>query len=93
MRALADGGLTSEQLREEQRRLPGCSRSGSGRAAGLAAAQKEIDAKLQRTRRTGGQPCRLALHALARPLAQIDDVVHEQITMLALEAGPWPAAA
>lgn len=54
-----------------------------GRAAGLAAAQQEIDA--QRTALTlQAQALETALAALARPLAQVDDAIHEQITQLAL---------
>jgi flagellar assembly protein FliH len=75
--------LSGEELRDEQRRLLIAAET-QGRAQGLAAAQKEIDAKIrmleERTR-----SLETALNALARPLAQIDDVVHEQITMLALE--------
>jgi flagellar assembly protein FliH len=55
-----------------------------GRASGLAAAQKEIDAKLKALDEKS-RSLQAALNALARPLAQVDDVIHEQITMLALE--------
>jgi flagellar assembly protein FliH len=75
--------LSSEQLREEQRRLLVAAEA-QGRASGLAAAQKDIDAKL-RALEEQGRSLQAALDALARPLAQVDDVIHEQITMLALE--------
>ncbi len=75
--------IGAEQVREEQRRLMATAES-QGRAAGLAAAQKDIDARL-RTIEQNGRGVLAALNALARPLAQLDDVVHEQIAMLALE--------
>jgi flagellar assembly protein FliH len=75
--------LSVEQLRDEQRRLLVAAEA-QGRAAGLAAAQKEIDARLK-TLDEHGRSLQAALTALARPLAQVDDVIHEQITMLALE--------
>ncbi len=75
--------VTTEQLREEQRRLLAAAEA-QGRAAGLAAAQKEIDARLK-TIEENGRGVLAALNALARPLAQVDDLVHEQIAMLALE--------
>lgn len=75
--------LTTEQLRDEQRRILGEAEV-AGRAAGLAAAQKELDAK-RRELDEQAASLRAALQALARPLAQIDDLVHRQIAMLALE--------
>jgi flagellar assembly protein FliH len=55
----------------------------AGHAAGLAQAQKEIDTRVraleERTR-----AMQAALHALGRPLAQVDDQVHEQIARLAM---------
>jgi len=75
--------MNSDQLREEQRRIL-AEAEAAGRAAGLAAAQKDIDAQRReldaRLRSAQGM-----LDALARPLAQVDDIVHEQIAMLALE--------
>jgi flagellar assembly protein FliH len=74
--------LTSEQLREEQRRVLSEAEA-AGRAAGLAAANKELEKK-------GGEldarirALQAALTALARPLAQVDDVIHEQIVQLAM---------
>src|SRR5262245_21094435 len=75
--------LTGEQLREEQRRLLAAAEA-QGRASGLASAQKEIDAKLK-VLEEKNRSLQAALNALSRPLAQVDDVIHEQITMLALE--------
>lgn len=80
---LAGRPLGSEQLREEQRRLLAAAEA-QGRAAGLAAAQKDIDAKL-RALEEQGRSLQAALNALARPLGQVDDIIHEQISMLALE--------
>lgn len=54
----------------------------AGRAAGLAAARAEIDARLRQLDATG-RALETALQALARPLAQIDDNIHGQIAMLA----------
>jgi flagellar assembly protein FliH len=55
----------------------------AGRAAGLAAAQKQIDARLRQldelTRSLGA-----ALDALSRPLAHVDEEVHAQIAELAV---------
>ncbi len=75
--------IGAEQVREEQRRLMATAEA-QGRAAGIAAAQKEIDARLK-TIDDNGRGVLAALNALARPLAQMDDLVHEQIAMLALE--------
>jgi flagellar assembly protein FliH len=75
--------LGSEQLREEQRRAL-AEAEAAGRAAGLAAAKKEADGKLKEldARLRGLQA---ALDALARPLAHVDDVIHEQIAVLAMQ--------
>jgi flagellar assembly protein FliH len=54
-----------------------------GHAAGLAAAQKEIDAR-QAALDEQGRALEAALAALARPLAQADDAIHEQIALLAV---------
>jgi flagellar assembly protein FliH len=75
--------LSTEQLREEQRRVLAEAET-AGRAAGLAAAQKEIDAR-HRELDEQSRALQVALDALARPLAQVDDLVHRQIAMLALE--------
>lgn len=55
----------------------------AGRAAGLEAARADIEA---RTRKLDAATQRMekALQALARPLAHLDDNVHEQITRLAV---------
>jgi flagellar assembly protein FliH len=74
--------LSGEQLRDEQRRLLVAAEA-QGRAQGLAAAQREIDAKLKALEEQG-RSLRLALDALARPLAHVDDEVHAQIAELAL---------
>jgi flagellar assembly protein FliH len=55
----------------------------AGRAAGLAAAQRQYDAKL----READELCaslHSALNALSRPLAHVDDDVHSQIVLLAV---------
>jgi len=71
----------TEEQREAERRLFAEAQT-RGHAAGLAAAKKEIDA----IKAGYEQKCRTleaALQALSRPLAQIDDAVHEQIALLA----------
>ncbi len=74
--------LTGEQLREEQRRVLAQAEA-AGRSSGLAAANKVLEEKGreldERTR-----ALQAALGALARPLAQVDDVVHQQIAQLAM---------
>ncbi|HTQ36794.1 MAG TPA: flagellar assembly protein FliH [Steroidobacteraceae bacterium] len=72
-----------EQLREEQRRIL-AEAEAAGRAAGLAAAQKEIEAR-RRELEARARSLQVALDALARPLAQVDDQVHEQIALLAVQ--------
>ncbi len=71
-----------KQRDEEQRRF--AEAEARGRTVGLAAAQKEIDlqrkALEERTQALG-----VALDALARPLAQVDDHIHEQIALLAMQ--------
>ena len=55
----------------------------AGRAAGLAAAQRQYEAKL----REANDLCaslHSALNALSRPLAHVDDDVHSQIVLLAV---------
>ena len=55
----------------------------AGRAAGLAAAQKQIDVRLQQLDElTSGLSA--ALNALSRPLAHVDEEVHAQIAGLAV---------
>lgn len=71
-----------EERREEERRLFAEAQT-RGHAAGLAAAKKEMEAM----RAEYQQKCRAleaALTALSRPLAQLDEVVHEQIARLAV---------
>ncbi len=71
-----------EEVREEERRLFAEAQA-RGHAAGLAAAQQEIRARTAeleaRTRLLT-----TALETLSRPLAQLDDRVHEQIALLAV---------
>jgi flagellar assembly protein FliH len=74
--------LSPEQMREEQQRVFAAAEA-SGRAAGLAAAQKQLDAQLKKAEQTASS-LQVALNALSRPLAQIDDEVHAQIAELAL---------
>lgn len=54
----------------------------AGRAAGLAAAKGEIDARLRKLDEAA-RGLQVAMQALARPLSQLDDQVHEQIVLLA----------
>jgi flagellar assembly protein FliH len=68
--------------REEERRIQ-AEAEAAGKAAGLAAARKEM-APLQAALEENTRVVRAALDALSRPLAQVDDVVHEQIATLAL---------
>jgi len=75
--------LSPEQLREEQRRVKSEAEK-AGRAAGMAAAQKEMDVR-RRELDERANALQAALNALSRPLAQMDDLVHRQIAMLALE--------
>lgn len=55
----------------------------AGRAAGLAAAQKQIDEKVRRLDELTAS-LTAALGALSRPLAHVDDEVHGQVTELAI---------
>jgi flagellar assembly protein FliH len=55
----------------------------AGRAAGLAAAQHDIDARV-RSLESVTRALENALIALSRPLAQADEIVHEQIVRLAM---------
>ncbi len=79
-----EGGrrLGPEQLRNEQQRIVAAAES-AGRAAGLAAAQKQMEAQLRKAEQTA-KSLEAALATLSRPLAQIDDEVHAQIAELAL---------
>jgi len=55
----------------------------AGRAAGLAAAQKQIDARVRKLDELTGS-LGAALDALSRPLAHVDEEVHAQIAELAV---------
>jgi flagellar assembly protein FliH len=74
--------LGSRELREEQQRLLSEAEA-AGRAAGLAAAKKEIDAQRKQIEEHA-RGLKAALEALSRPLAEVEDVVHEQIATLAM---------
>lgn len=76
------GRRMTETQREEERRIQ-AEAEAAGRAAGLAAARKEM-APLQAALEENARVVKATLDALSRPLAQIDDVVHEQIATLAL---------
>lgn len=54
----------------------------AGRAAGLEAARVDIEARQQKLDNTARR-MESALQALSRPLAQLDDTLHEQIAVLA----------
>jgi flagellar assembly protein FliH len=73
--------LTSMQ-RDEERRVF-AEAEAAGRAAGAAAAQKELNLRLAELAQRA-QAMQAALDAMSRPLAQLDDQVHEQIAMLAV---------
>jgi flagellar assembly protein FliH len=72
----------TEMQREEERRLYADAEA-AGRAAGLAAGQKEIAVRTAALEERS-RACATMLEALSRPLAQLDDQVHEQIVTLAL---------
>lgn len=55
----------------------------AGRAAGLAAAQRQIDERMRQLDELRGSLA-TALGALSRPLAHVDDEVHGQIVELAI---------
>src|SRR5690606_3597440 len=76
------GRRASDEQQEEERRVLAEAQA-RGHAAGMAAVQREINAKLAAL---DAQHRRLttALEALSRPLAQLDDQVHEQIALLAM---------
>lgn len=76
-------GPVSEQQRAEHRRLM-AEAEAAGRSAGLAAAKKEIDAQ-RRQIEEHARGLKAALEALSRPLAHVDDVIHEQIATLAIQ--------
>lgn len=76
------GRRLSDEQREEERRIYADAQT-RGHAAGLAAAQAEIQAKhVALDARI--QALDVALNGLSRPLAQLDDQVHDQIAQLAL---------
>lgn len=75
-------GRRTELQREEERRLF-AEAEAAGRAAGLAAAQKDIAARTAALEERS-RACAAVLEALSRPLAQVDEQVHEQIAMLAV---------
>jgi flagellar assembly protein FliH len=81
---LAAGRTTrrTEAQREEERRLF-AEAEAAGRAAGLAAAQKEIAARTAALEERS-RACAAMFEALSRPLAQLDDQLHEQIATLAV---------
>jgi flagellar assembly protein FliH len=78
----ARGRREPEGMREDERRRF-TEAEAAGRAAGAAAAQKELKLRLagldERARALGSM-----LDALARPLGHVDDQVHEQIATLAV---------
>jgi flagellar assembly protein FliH len=75
-RRLGEGG------REDERRLF-AEAEAAGRAAGLAAAQNEMSSR-HAALETQARTITAMLDALSRPLAQLDDMVHEQIATLAM---------
>jgi flagellar assembly protein FliH len=77
------GRRLTEAQRDEERRLF-AEAEAAGKAAGLAAAQKDIAARIaaleERSRAVA-----VMLEAMSRPLAHLDDQVHEQIARLAVK--------
>lgn len=71
-----------EGLREEERR-PYAEAEAAGKAAGMAAARKELDA-MRAALDERARALQSMLDALGRPLAHVDEQVHEQIAMLAV---------
>jgi flagellar assembly protein FliH len=78
----ARGHRVPEGMREDERRRY-AEAEVAGRAAGAAAAQKELNSRLAGLDEHA-RALRAMLGSLARPLAQIDDQVHEQIATLAV---------
>jgi flagellar assembly protein FliH len=76
------GRRMTEAQREDERRLF-AEAEAAGKAAGLAAARKEM-APLNAALDEKTRAINAMLDALSRPLAKVDDVVHEQIATLAL---------
>jgi flagellar assembly protein FliH len=71
----------NEEQRENERRLYAEAEK-RGHAAGLAAGKCDIDARVAALEERA-RSLEVALASLSRPLAQLDDQVHEQIAMLA----------
>lgn len=71
-----------EGLREEERRAY-AEAEAAGKAAGMAAARRELDA-MRAALDERARTLQSMLDALARPLAHVDDQVHEQIALLAV---------
>lgn len=76
------GRRMTEAQREDERRLF-AEAEAAGKAAGLAAAKKEM-APQQAALAEKTRAINAMLEALSRPLGQVDDVIHEQIATLAL---------
>ncbi|MET0281659.1 MAG: flagellar assembly protein FliH [Steroidobacteraceae bacterium] len=83
---IGDGAIVrrsaDQQRQEEQRRYADA--EARGRAAGVAAAQAQIDAQ-QSALDEQVRVVNAALESLARPLAHVDDQIHEQIAQLAMQ--------
>jgi flagellar assembly protein FliH len=71
----------SEEQRENERRLYAEAEK-RGHAAGLAAGKRDIDARIASLEESA-RALDVALAALSRPLAHVDDQIHEQIALLA----------
>lgn len=76
------GRRVSDEQREEESRLYAEAQT-RGHAAGLAGGQQEIRAKIAQLDEAG-RALGATLDALSRPLAHLDDQVHDQIALLAL---------
>jgi flagellar assembly protein FliH len=77
----ARGRREPDGMREDERRRF-AEAEAAGRAAGNAAAQKELNARLAGLDQHA-RALRAMLDAMARPLSQLDDQIHEQIATLA----------
>src|SRR5687768_12415616 len=76
------GRRLTEAQRDEERRLF-AEAEAAGKAAGLAAAQKDIAARIAALEERS-RAVTVMLEAMSRPLAHLDDQVHQQIATLAV---------
>jgi flagellar assembly protein FliH len=82
-RALSPARMNSAEDLQGPERQAWVDAEAAGRAAGLAAAQRQIDARMRQLDEATGA-LSAALQALARPLAHVDEEVHGQVVELAI---------